>query len=202
MEKINKKENQDLKIVYKGKMFEVVTFSPKEGVVFETAVRAPGVRLLIEHEENGELGLIMTRELRHFKSGSMWDYRLPGGKVYDSLEEFNKEKENNGDVKEHAIRAAKLEARQEAGVLDGDFSPIGVSVAGGSVEWDLHYFLIKNAKLGDQDLEEHEKGEIEVKFMTAKEIFENLKNGEIREGRSADKIWEWLEKNNFLKFSK
>lgn len=193
--------NKDSKIVYQGKMFEVIIFSPKEGVVFETAVRAPGVRLLIEQEENGEFGLLMTKELRHFRSGSVWDYRLPGGKVYDSLEEFNKEKENNADVAEYAMRAAKLEARQEVGVLEGDFSPLGIALAGGSVEWDLHYFLIKNAKLGEQDLEEHEQGEIEVKFMTAKEIFKHLKNGEIREGRSADKIWEWLEKNNFIRFT-
>lgn len=201
MEKMNKKENQNLEIVYKGKMFEVVTFSPKEGVVFETAVRAPGVRLLIEHKEEDKFGLLMTKELRHYKGGSEWDYRLPGGKVYDSLDEFNNAKENNSDISKDSLKAAKLEAIQEVGVQNGDFMQLSTARAGGSVEWDLHYFLIKNAEIGKQELEEHEKGEIDVIFIEVKELFEKLKNGEIQEGRSADMIWSWLAKNNFIKFS-
>lgn len=186
-------------IKYKGKMFEVVTFSPKEGVVFETAVRAPGVRLLIEELQDGVVGILMTRELRHGRDGSTWDYRLPGGKVFDSLEEFNNAKENNLDIALCASNQAKVEARQEVGVIDGDFSPIAIAKAGGSVEWDLYYFLVKNPVLGEQNLTDEEKiDNIEVVFLTSKEIFEKLKNKEINEGRSADVIWRWLAEKNFI----
>ncbi len=192
--------NKKSEIKYKGKMFEIVTFSPKEGFVFETAVRAPGVRLLIECIKDNEVCLIMTRELRHGRDGSMWDYRLPGGKVFDSLEEYNNAKENNLDIPLCALNQAKVEARQEVGVIDGDFSPVSIAKAGGSVEWDLHYFLVKNARIGEQELEDHEKGEIEVVFLSVKEIFDKLKNKEINEGRSADVIWRWLADNNFVQF--
>ncbi len=186
-------------IKYQGKMFEVVTFSPKEGVIFETAVRAPGVRLLIEQAKGGEFGLLMTQELRRGREESILDYRLPGGKVFDSLDEYNKAREGNIDIAEQALKQAKIEARQEVGVINGDFTPIGIARAGGSVEWDLHYFLVKNCTLGEQDLTEEEKvDDIEVVFFSVKEIFEKLKNKEINEGRSADVIWRWLADKNVL----
>lgn len=202
MQENNKIENQKKsEIVYQGKMFEVVRFEPKSGVIFETAVRAPGTRLLVEYEKSGEFGLLMTRELRHDREGSVWDYRLPGGKVYDSLQEFNSAKENNNDLDTDTLKAAKLEAVQEVGVKDGDFSKISVSKAGGSVEWDLHYFLVKNVELGNQELEDHEQGEIEVIFLNIPEIFEKLKNGEIKEGRSATVIWDYLARKDFIKLA-
>lgn len=141
--------NKKSEIKYQGKMFEIVEFSPKEGVVFETAVRAPGVRLLIEYEKDGVTGILMTRELRHGREGSDWDYRLPGGKVFDSLEEFNDARNKNIDINESALKAARLEAKQEVGIDNGNFMPISIAKAGGSVEWDLHYFLVKDAKISE-----------------------------------------------------
>lgn len=194
--------NKKSEIKYKGKMFEIVTFEAKPGIVYETAVRSPGVRLLIEHKTDGKVGLLMTQELRRSREGKILDYRLPGGKVFDSLEEFNNAKENNTDISLCAFNQAKVEARQEVGVMGGDFSPITIAKAGGSVEWDLYYFLVKNPVLGEQNLTEEEKlDNIEVVFLTAKEIFEKLKNKEINEGRSADVIWRWLADNKFIDFS-
>jgi hypothetical protein len=188
-------------IKYQGKMFEIVTFKAKPGYFYETAVRAPGVRLLIEYKKDTQFGLLMTRELRHDRDRSTLDYRLPGGKVFDSLEEYNKAKDNHVDIAAQAFKQAKVEARQEVGVIDGDFTPIAIARAGGSVEWDLHYFLVKNSTLGEQDLTEEEKVDnIEVVFLTVKEIFDKLKNKEINEGRSADVIWRWLADNNFVQF--
>jgi len=50
----------------------------------EFARRSPGTRLIIEKGDK----IILSREFRH-ELGS-YDYRLPGGKVYDSLDEYNK----------------------------------------------------------------------------------------------------------------
>lgn len=73
-------------IIFSGNMFKIVQWEGRPWVIFEAAVRAPGVRLLIVGEQSGVSGLWMTRELRRESSG--WDLRLPGGKVFDSLAEF------------------------------------------------------------------------------------------------------------------
>ncbi len=193
--------SKESQIVYQGKMFEVVHFEPKPGVTFETAVRAPGVRLLIEHVEGGQKGLLMTSELRHDRELSMQDYRLPGGKIFDTLDQFNLFRESDKDIKDEALRAARLEAKQEAGIEGGSFTYINKAKAGGSVEWDLYYFLVRNAELGNQELEDHEKGEIDVVFLSYKDIFEKLLNKEINEGRTADVLWRYLANNNFISFT-
>jgi len=185
-------------IVYQGKIFEVIRWEGKPGVMFEAAVRAPGVRLIIETEKDGQKGLLMTKELRREAEG--FDYRLPGGKVFDNLEEYNQFRSKGGDISAAAKLAAVKEGREEAGVLGGDISQVGISKAGATVEWDLHYYLVKNAKLGKQNLEEHEQGDVETITLSAHEIFEKLVAGEIQEGRSADVLWRWLAKNNFVEF--
>jgi 8-oxo-dGTP pyrophosphatase MutT (NUDIX family) len=187
-------------VVYRGKMFEIVHWEGKPGVMFEAAVRAPGVRLLIETEKNGMKALLMTKEVRREADGV--DYRLPGGKVFDSLTELDAHRESGQDIAPAAKAAAEKEGREEAGVRAGDFVPAGVSKAGASVEWDLHYFEVKNAVVGEQQLEEHEKGDIETVVLSAEEIFEKLSLGEIQEGRSAEKLWIWLKKNSFITFAK
>ncbi len=192
-------KNSEIK--YKGKMFEIVTFEAKPGIDYEVAVRSPGVRLLIEHKRGDEVGLLMTKEIRRGRDQNILDYRLPGGKVFENLEEFNKAKENNIDISECALNAAKLEAEQEAGIHGGDFTTIGIARAGGSVEWDLYYFHVVNAIVDKQDLSEEEKMDnLEVVFLSVKEVFEKLKNKEINEGRSADVLWRWLVDNKFLAF--
>lgn len=186
-------------IKYQGKMFEVVEFEAKPGYIYETAVRAPGVRLLIEYTKDNQLGLLMTQELRRGREENILDYRLPGGKVFDSLIEYNKANQENIDILEQASKQAVIEAEQEVGVIGGNFTPIAIAKAGGSVEWDLYYFSVKNFTLGDQNLTDEEKiDNIKVVFLTVKEIFEKLKNKEINEGRSADVIWRWLAENNLI----
>jgi hypothetical protein len=188
-----------MEILYQGKMFEVIKFSPKPGVEFETAVRAPGVGLIIEYIKDGVKGLVMTKELRHNLEGSKWDYRLPGGKVFDSLPEFNVFRESGGEIAGYALKAAELEAKQEVGVV-GTLEYLDTAKAGGSVEWDLHYFLLTDTDLGEQELEEHEKGEIEVVFLSMQEVFKKLVDKEIAEGRSADVLWRYLTQNNLISF--
>jgi ADP-ribose pyrophosphatase len=187
-------------IAYRGKMFEVVTWEGKPGVKFEAAVRAPGVRLLIETEKDGEKALLMTRELRREAGG--WDYRLPGGKVFDTLEELDKHRESEQDITPLVEEAGKKEGEQEAGITGGEYHQVAVSKAGASVEWDLYYLKVTNATIGKQNLEEHEQGDIETIVLSAKEIFDKLTNREIKEGRSADILWSWLYDNSFIEFKK
>jgi hypothetical protein len=201
----NKKPNQlemkpQFEIAYRGKMFEVVTWEGKPGVRFEAAVRAPGVRLIIETEKDGMKALLMTKEIRREAGGA--DYRLPGGKVFDSLDELDFHRSSGELIEPKALFAAKKEGKEEAGVSGGTFEQVEVSKAGASVEWDLHYFKVTGADIGEQELEEHEQGDIETEVLSAEQIFEKLSKREIKEGRSADMLWSWLQKNEFIQFKK
>jgi hypothetical protein len=187
-----------IKIVYRGKMFEIVQWEGKPGVMFEAAVRAPGVRLLIETEKDEMKALLMTREIRREAVGA--DFRLPGGKVFDSLSELDSHRESGQDIAPIAMKAAEKEGKEEAGIDGGEFTSLGVAKAGASVEWDLHYFTVRNAVVGEQDLEEGEN--IQTVVLSAQEIFEKLSNGEVQEGRSAEKLWVWLTKNGYINFIK
>ena len=179
-------------------MFEIVTWEGKPGVKFEAAVRAPGVRLLIETEKDGMKALLMTKEIRREVNG--YDFRLPGGKVFNSFEELDKHRDSKADIAHLVEVAARREGKEEAGISDGDYTLLEVSKAGASVEWDLYYFKITNAEIGGQELEEHERGDIETMVLSAKEIFEKLSKREIKEGRSADMLWFWLKDNGFIQF--
>ena len=187
-------------IAYKGKMFELVTWEGKPGVKFEAAVRAPGVRLIIETQKDSMKALLMTREIRREAGGV--DYRLPGGKVFDSLDELDIHRKSGMDITPLAEITAKKEGLEEAGISGGEYTKLEVSKAGASVEWDLYYFKVINAKIGEQELEENEQGDIETLVLSAQEIFEKLSNREIKEGRSADMLWYWLQSNGFIKFEK
>ncbi len=196
--KSNLEMKPNFEVVYKGKMFEIVNWEGKPGVKFEAAVRAPGVRLLIETEKDGKVALRMTKEIRRESGG--YDIRLPGGKVFDSLDEMDEFRDSGENIDPIALEAAKKEGKQEAGISGGDYSKKVIAKAGASVEWDLHYFKVTNAEFGEQELEEGEKGDIEIITLSAREIFEKLTNREIKEGRSADILWLWLSENGFINF--
>lgn len=187
----------DFNIEYRGKIFEIVTWEGKPGVKFEAAARAPGVRLIIEMNSAGEKALLMTRELRREAGG--YDFRLPGGKVYDTLQELD-EKRGSGEIDQDAYSAAVKEGKQEAGISGGTFELLEVSRVGSSVEWDLYYYLVTGAEVGDQELEEHEIGDIETVMLSPKEIYTKLVSREIKEGRSADMLWWWLQREGYIKF--
>lgn len=185
-------------VMYRGKMFEIINFEGQSNIKFEVAVRAPGTRLIIETEKDGQKALLMTKEIRREVEG--YDFRLPGGKVFDSLEQFDLSKKNEDDISLMVKNAAEKEGKEEAGIRGGDYEYLGVSKDGASVEWDLHYFKVTNAEFGEQELEEYEQGNIEIIILSAKEIFEKLSRREIQEGRSADMLWFWLQQNGFLNF--
>ena len=75
------------KIVFQGKMIEVVheTIIAPNGkeITLERGRRAPGVRLIIKTPD----GKFLISKEERLKTGT--DYRLPGGRVFDSLVEYN-----------------------------------------------------------------------------------------------------------------
>ncbi len=129
--------------------------------------RSPGVRLIIT---DGQGNILLTREFR--RELSKFDYRLPGGKVFDSLDEFNESKQKKEDIIEKAKQAALKEAKEETGFAPDMLDYYSTSKLGATVEWDLHYFTASVDKIqgGEQRLEIGEN--IEAVWFSEKEIKE------------------------------
>lgn len=176
---------------YKGKIFEVFgkEVQGKNAVIdFEIARRAPGTRLIIEKDNQ----VLLTKEFRH--ELNHYDYRLPGGKVFDKLEDYLKSLSNNEDIEKVAEEAAKKEAYEEAGIETKTLSLFHKSVCGATVIWDLYYFLVTEFDEVGQHLEEDE--DVEVVWTSQDRVREMCLSGEISEERSALVLLRHL---NFLK---
>ena len=136
------------KIAYQGKMIEVVEQPMQIGerqVTFEFARRAPGTRLIIPTKDNT---IILSKEFRTEING--YDYRLPGGKVFDTLKEYNEFLASNDDIREKALQAAIKEAREEVGVIVEKAELFAISKCGVTIEWDLYYFVVRSFTEGER----------------------------------------------------
>ncbi len=166
-------------IMYEGKIFKVVKQPMKFGdkkIMFETAVRSPGVRLIIVKDNQ----MLITKEFR----GELddYDYRLPGGKVFDTLKEY--EKISGQDIMPFAMEAAKRECREETGLTIKNLKHFVTSKAGATIEWDLIYFIVEefeDDKVG-QDLEVGEV--IKVEWLSFEKVKQLCKDGKIKEDRT------------------
>ena len=168
------------KIVYQGKIIEVVEKEVKindKAILFEIARRSPGVRIIIR---NGNK-IYLSKEFRH--EIKRYDMRLPGGKVFDTLPEYNNAIENNVDIDESARQAALKEAKEEAGIEINNLKFLHKSVCGATVLWDLYFFVTTDFREREQELEEDE--DIEMEWVDAKEVKEMCLDGRISEERSA-----------------
>jgi len=174
------------KIVFQWKIIEVVHQTMKIGkheLVFEIAKRSPWVRLIICDKDK----ILLTKEYR--KELKWLDYRLPGGKVFNALAEYNKNKKN---IKKYALAAAKHECEEETGLIAQDPKLYHISTAWATVEWDLYYYIVKKFKHHAkwQQLEAWEY--IDVEWKTKKEILALIKKWEMHEDRSVGVLLKYL----------
>jgi len=176
------------KIVARGKMFELVHNEQPDGRVFEVARRAPGVRLIIEDTMNR---ILLTKEYRHELED--WDYRLPGGKVFDSLEEYDEFRMSGSDILVPAKEKAIAEGREEAGLQIDTLKFYKKSTLGATVEWDLFVFAITkwHALEGGQELEVGERIEADGWF-THEQVENMILAGEMHEERIALVLLQWM----------
>jgi ADP-ribose pyrophosphatase len=180
--------NED--IIAKGKLFELVQLKQEDGRIFEVARRAPGVRLIIADKPNKKV--LLTKEYR--QELAEWDYRLPGGKVFDSLDDFEAHRTSGADIVAAAKAQAINEAQQEAGVEIDELELYKKSVLGATVEWDLYIFEATKWQLSvhGQELEVGEKIEADnwVSFDEAKKM---ILDSKMQEERIALILLQWLE---------
>ena len=177
-------------IFAKGKLFELVHATQYDGRVFEVARRAPGVRVIIVDTDLKKV--LLTKEFR--KELNAWDYRLPGGKIFDSLDEYEVFRSSDEDILVAAERKARAEAREEAGVEIKELQFFKKSTLGATVEWDL--FVFTSAKWvhheEGQQLEAGEQVEADEWFS-----FDEARNmiieGKMHEERIALILLQWIE---------
>lgn len=127
-------------VVGSGKIFSIVAYDVDIGwgvmKTFEKAVRSPGVRIIIE---NNVWGILLSKEFRY----ELWrvDYRLPGGKVFDSKDEYLSFLSFWGSMEDAVLKAAELEAQEEVGFRLNTISFLTKQACGATVEWDLYYVV-------------------------------------------------------------
>lgn len=169
------------KIVFQGKIVEIVQTVMEGGgkqKLFERARRSPGVRVIVINE--AEQKILLTKEFRYELND--YSYRLPGGKVVDTLKEFHALLETDG-VEERAQQRAIEEVEEEAGLRLDSVKHIHTSKVGSTIEWDLLYYMATDFTASTQTLELGESIEVSWHdYAAAKEL---CLDGSLAEERSA-----------------
>lgn len=178
-------------IDYKGKIFAIVKLQQPNGEVWEIARRTPGVRIIIKNS-NGTYKL--SNEFRH-EHGSH-GYRLPGGKMFDDLEEYIvfRESASKESLMKRAEQDALREAKEELGIEKVKcLRFIDKSVLGSVVEWDLYVFEVSDFEIGEQRT--HGMEIIEPVDLTKQQILEAIDNGKFNEDRIVPVLLRYLKNN-------
>lgn len=174
------KHAESWEIVYK---WRLIALEKIHSNGFERAVRPPWVRLILK---NSEWKFLITREHRH--EHDEFDYRLAWGKVFDDLESYLELRADSYALSNAALKAARLEAKEEAGVDEIDDLKIDhISKAWATIDWTLYYVSGTITHMSEQNLkdDEDEYG-IEILFLSAEEVMDLIKSWAMKEERS---IW-------------
>ena len=131
---------------------EFIINQEKKQVKRNMVRRPPGIRALIVNEKDQ---ILLSKEFRY--ELKEWDYRLPGGKVFDSLEDYKLAIKHN-NIMENVLKTVPKEVMEEVGLIVSNPELIKVSHDGAGVVWDLYYFLVKDYKISHEgpQLEENE----------------------------------------------
>ncbi len=171
----------DEQIVYSGTTFEIIKKSFKAGtksIVLEIARRSPGVRLIIVNNNK----ILLTKEFR-FELDD-YDYRLPGGKVFDSLKDYRSMLDKKEDILQYATESAKKECLEETGLIVNNIKHFQTTQAGATATWDLFYFIVDDFKESGEG-QNLEIGEvIHPEWKTFEEVKEMCLNNDIKEDRT------------------
>ncbi|MBT3405947.1 NUDIX domain-containing protein [Candidatus Woesearchaeota archaeon] len=180
-------------VVYEGKIFEVVKKPFKAGdkeVMFEIARRSPGTRLIVVKDDK----LLLVKEFRTELDD--YDYRLPGGKVFNTLEMYREFLSKDEDIMPYAKKAAIAEGKEEVGISVNSLTHFKTAVAGATVKWDLFYFVVEEfEELDSQNLEVGEV--IHPEWVSIKDIKKLIIDGKMKEDRTIGVLSKYLIVNGF-----
>ncbi|MBI3887742.1 NUDIX hydrolase [Candidatus Microgenomates bacterium] len=149
----------DERVVFKGNIFAIAQqdteVAPGKVRVFERCYRTPGVRGIVLSEDKQKV--LLTKEMNRYDQ-KISDIRLPGGKVFNKLEDFLNAKNNNLDVEKISHEAMKNELIEEAGIEVLKLKLLEKTLCNGGVELDLYYYIVEKYNvLPSQKLDEIER---------------------------------------------
>lgn len=189
----------DKEVLHKTKLFEIsrqlVEYSKKSekgNYYIEVISRPPGVRLLIIDNNK----ILLTKEFR-FEIND-WDYRLPGGRVFDTINPYLEIKENEIELNKAIEKAVLREAEEEAGILPLNFELINIDRLGASLFWDLYFYKISSFEVVGQTTikEGNDVGEIIYpEWFTFAEVKGLCLNDKISETRASGFLLKYILKN-------
>ena len=173
----------------KGKLFELVHITQPDGRIFEVARRAPGVRLIIPNFNDSKI--LLSREFR--QELNSWDYRLPGGKVFDSLDEYEQYRKTGARIVDAVLAKGRAEGCEEVGLELDELTLYRKSTLGATVEWDL-FVLVAGAYHDSESGQQLEVGEqIEAdNWVSFSEAEQMIIEGKMKEERIALVLLQWL----------
>ena len=161
----------------------------------EIARRPPGVRLIITDGANLLLGREYRSELED------WDYRLVGGKIFESLDQFLSFIESGEKIDGFAQTAVRNEGFEEAGVIVRNPVSYYRATCGAITEWDLHYYVVRDFDISKSGNATEKNEIIEPTWVTYKQAAEMCLNGSIKEDRSIGVLLKFLLEERALKIS-
>ncbi len=185
---------EEPKEVYSGKIVGVrrqLMKEPTRTLEYEWAYRSPGTRALIVKDNK----ILMIHEYRPAQKG--YDYRIPGGKVFETLDEYEEALEKGQEYIEQAAEKRIItECLEEAGIVAKKVKHIHTSTCGATMRWDLFCFRI-------EEFEEHPKGQhldhgeiIEPTWKTFDEVEQMCLNKQIKEDRTVALLLRFIAQND------
>ena len=170
----------------KNSIFQIGDRTIEKYLELEVVRRPPGVRALVVQSNK----LLLTYEYRYELDS--WDYRLPGGKVFDTNISYCSETPSSL-IMNNVVDALKRELREEANIEIQNYSLLNVSHCGLTVEWDLYYFLVNQFNCSsNKTIQKSEYEYIQnlwVDFSTALDL---CLSGAVSESRSAYEIIRYI----------
>jgi len=171
---------------HKSRLFEItnhdVLFS--NGIIkqFQYVERSPGTRVLVTDGSR----ILLTKEWREEING--WDYRLPGGKIFETVKEYKEDRSFHQDFGNVAKKAAMKEIFEETGVLlsEKNISFASLSKCGSLIKWDLYYFIANLPPASNLNRRVTDESEmIQPIWFSFADVKSLCLNGAINEERSA-----------------
>jgi len=173
------------RVLYSGKLLDIASRTlrvEKQGDIteysIEVARRPPGVRLIVNR---GSQYLL----LREFRSElAAWDYRLAGGKVFESQAEHLAFKSSGKDLAERLLKAVTAEAREELGILVETATLFRKSSAGATIDWDLYFFRVSAFEELESGPQPEKTELLTVEWHDPLSILHLIRDGSFSEDRS------------------
>lgn len=161
--------------------WDIIAFEKNEDNGYERAIRSPWVRLILK---NSNWKYLITKEFR--EEQGWFDFRLPGGKVIDSLESYLNIRWDHHKTEKAVLEAAKIEAKEEAWIDEiKNLEIYHRSSCWATIEWDLYYTTWDIVSMSDQDLwwDEVIHG-IGVWFYSEQQVLDMIHAWDMKEERS------------------